>query len=164
MKQHEVTHEPYQPWCRACVQFRARQDKHASEARHADTSRPTLSADFGYFSRRPDDKDKLTCLFLHDRFSKACYAIPTERKGGASLTHMVTEAARFAMWLGHKSLQLRCDNENAIVALCTSLQKVLRGLGVDVIRDTVLVESHQSNGPAEQVVEIVRQHAAVLMS
>ena len=77
---------------------------------------------------------------------------------------MVTEAAGFVVWLGHRKLKLRSDNEPAVVAVCTSLQKALRGLGLDVIKDTTPVESHQSNGPVEQTVEIVRQHAAVLMS
>ena len=43
------------------------------------------------------------------------------------------------------------------------LLKALRNLGVDVSRDNSPVESHQSNGPVEQVVGSIRQHAAVLM-
>ena len=41
--------------------------------------------------------------------------------------------------------------------------KSLRNLGIDVSRDNAPVESHQSNGPVEQVVCSVRQHAAALM-
>ena len=162
IRQRELTHEPFQPWCKACVQFRARQDKHPEHA-HSGTSKSTVSFDFGYFSRETDEKDRLTCLFLRDHHTKACYAIPTERKGGPSLTCMVTEAARFIVRLGHRSVKLRCDNENAITAVKNSLQKVLRGLGIEAIKDTVPIDSHQSNGPVEQTVEIVGQHAAVLM-
>ena len=164
VKQHELTHEPFQPWCKTCVRFRARQDKHPSEHQHADSGRATISMDFGYFSREPEAEDQLTCLFLKDRFTQAVHAIPTARKGRPSLTHMVTEAARFVIWLGHRKVKLRSDNEPSIVAVSNALQKALRGLGLDVSKDTTPVDSHQSNGPVEQTVEIVRQHAAVLMS
>ncbi|CAE7716237.1 RE1 [Symbiodinium sp. CCMP2592] len=166
--QHVLTHEPYQPWCDACVKFRGRQDRHPSEASHDPGSRSVLSFDFGYCSREADDgvreaKDRLTVLFLHDRHTKAVHAIPTAQKGGSSLSHLVTESARFAIWLGHRSLRLRCDNEPAILAVQAGLLKALRNLGVDVSKDTAPVESHQSNGPVEQVVGSIRQHAAVLM-
>ena len=165
---HELTHEPYQPWCDACVKFRGRQGQHSSEASHDPGSRSVLSFDFGYCSREADDgpreaKDRLTVLFLHDRHTKAVHAIPTAQKGGSSLSHLVTEAARFAIWLGHRSLRLRCDNEPAILAVQAGLLKALRNLGDDVSRDNSPVESHQSNGPVEQVVGSIRQHAAVLM-
>ena len=165
---HELTHEPYQLWCDACVKFRGRQDQHSSEASHDPGSRSVLSFDFGYCSREADDgpreaKDRLAVLFLHDRHTKAVHAIPTAQKGGSSLSHLVTEAARFAIWLGHRSLRLRCDNEPAILAVQAGLLKALRNLGVDVSRDNSPVESHQSNGPVEQVVGSIRQHAAVLM-
>ncbi|CAE7250077.1 unnamed protein product, partial [Symbiodinium sp. CCMP2456] len=166
--QHALTHEPYAPWCDTCVRFRGRQDQHATEASHGDGSRSVLSFDFGYCSREaPDDgkeaRDRLTVLFLHDRRTKAVHAIPTLQKAGSSLTHLVTEAARFAVWTGHRSLGFRCDNEPAILAFQTGLLKALRNLGLDVSRDNSPIESHQSNGPVEQVVCSVRQHAAALM-
>ena len=55
-------------------------------------------------------------------------------------------------------------SESSIVAVSNALQKALRGLGLDVSKDTTPVDSRQSNGPVEQTVEIVRQRAAVLMS
>ncbi|CAE7215048.1 unnamed protein product [Symbiodinium sp. CCMP2456] len=166
--QHSLTHEPYAAWCDTCVRFRGRQDKHPTEAQHGDGSRSVVSFDFGYCSRENSDdaaeaRDRLTVLFLHDRHTKAVHAVPTAQKGGSSLTHLVTEAARFVLWTGHRSLRLRCDNEPAILAVQTGLLKALRNLGVDVSRDNSPIESHQSNGPVEQVVCSVRQHAAALM-
>ena len=64
IRQHELTHEPFQAWCRTCVKFRARQDKHQSEHQRADTGRTTISMDFGYLSREPEAEDQLTCLFF----------------------------------------------------------------------------------------------------
>ena len=166
--QHSLTHEPYAPWCDVCVRFRGRQDKHPTEFSHSEGSRSVLSFDFGYCSRESGDdgqeaRDRLTVLFLHDRQSKAVHAIPALQKAGSSLTHLVTEASRFVLWTGHRSLRLRCDNEPAILAVQTGLMKSLRNLGIDVSRDNAPVESHQSNGPVEQVVCSVRQHAAALM-
>ena len=52
---------------------------------------------------------------------------------------MVTEAARFVVWLVHRKVKLRTDNEPSIVAVCNALQKALRGLGLDVIKDSRLL-------------------------
>ena len=162
---HALTHEPYAPWCETCVRFRGRQDGHPTEAAHGAGDRSVLSFDFGYCSRESGDdaKDRLTVLFLHDRRTKAVHAIPAAQKGGSSLSYLVTEAARFAIWLGHRSLRLRCDNEPSVLAVQSGLLKALRNLGIDVSKDNSPIESHQSNGPVEQVVGSVRQHAAVLM-
>ena len=168
VEQHVLTHEPYQAWCETCVQFRARQNQHASEAAHDPGSRSVVSFDFGYCSRLKgdrarEDKDRLTVLFLHDRHTKAVYAVPTAQKGGPSLSHLITESARFIIWLGHRSVRLRCDNEPSIMAVQNGLMRTLRNLGVDASKDNSPIESHQSNGPAEQVVGWVRQHAAVFI-
>ena len=149
---HALTHEPYAPWCETCVRFRGRQDGHPTEVVHGAGDRSVLSFDFGYCSRESGDdaKDRLTVLFVHDRHTKAVHAVPAAQKGGSSLSYLVTEAARFAIWLGHRSLRLRCDNEPSALAVQSGLLKALRNLGIDVSKDNSPIESHQSNGPVEQ--------------
>ena len=91
---HELTHEPFQPWCKACVRFRARQDKHPSEHQHADSGRTTISMDFGYLSREPEAEDQLTCLFLKDRFTQ--FLLP-EKGDQASRTWSLKQQG---LWFG----------------------------------------------------------------
>ena len=164
--QHELTHEPYRPWCATCVAHRARQDQHASVADHEGSSAATISIDYGFLSRSGEsDRNKLTVLFAHDRHSKAVCAIPTPRKGGqAALSFMTTELSRFILWLGYPEIRLRSDNENSVVAVVDSVRKVLRNLGVEVHKDSVPIDAHQANGPVEQALQSVRQLACTLMS
>ena len=165
VKQHQLTHEPYKPWCKVCVAHRARQDQHASVADHEGSSASVISIDFGFLSRTESDRNKLTVLFAHDRHSKAVCAIPTPRKGGqAALSHMTTELSRFILWLGYPSIRLRSDNENSVVAVVDSVRKVVRSQGVEVLKDSVAIDAHQANGPVEQALQSVRQLACTLMS
>ena len=54
---HALTHEPYEPWCELCVQFRARQDKHpVSDGTRSSSS--LVSFDFGFASRTADSSNK----------------------------------------------------------------------------------------------------------
>eukprot|EP00435_Cladocopium_sp_Y103_P032117 s3208_g8.t1 len=93
---HNLTHEPYKPWCSLCVQYRARQDPHPVSS-HAASGHSLLSMDFGYCSRKEDESDKQTCPFLHDRATKLMRAVPAPQKGARSLRHLVTEATRFVV-------------------------------------------------------------------
>ena len=67
-KAHASTHEPYEPWCELCVQFRARQDKHpVSDGTRSPSS--LVSFDFGFASRTADSSNKVAFLACHDRDS-----------------------------------------------------------------------------------------------
>ncbi|CAE7655231.1 RE1 [Symbiodinium sp. CCMP2592] len=144
-----------------------RREHQVDHTLRSETSRTVVSLDFGYCCRdatgEPNAKDRLTVLFMHDRHTKAVHAIPTAQKGGSSLNHLVTEAARFVIWLGHRSLRISADNEPSIVSVQNCLLKALRNLGIDASKDNSPIESHQSNGAVEQVVGGVRVHAACLM-
>ena len=163
--QHQLTHEPYKPWCKVCVAHRARQNKHPSIAEHESSAASVVSFDFGFLSRTDGDRNKLTVLFVHDRYSRAVCAIVTPRKGGqGALSHMSTEMSRFILWLGHPSVRLRCDNENSVMAVGDAVRKILRNLGVEVTKDTVAIDDHQANGPVEQALQGVRQLACTFMT
>ena len=124
-----------------------------------------VSFDFGFLSRTDGDRNKLTVLFVHDRYSRAVCAIATPRKGGqGALSHMSTEMSRFILWLGHPSVRLRCDNENSVMAVGDAVRKILRNLGVEVTKDTVAIDDHQANGPVEQALQGVRQLACTFMT
>ena len=76
---HNLTHEPYEPWCELCVANRARQDGHKL-CTHESSSHSVISFDFFYCTRMKDESDKLTVLVVSDRGTRLCLALPTQQK------------------------------------------------------------------------------------
>ena len=105
----------------------------------------------------------MTVLFVADRQTKCLHAIPAKSKAGSSLSHLVTELTRFVSWLGHNEVRLRCDNENPVRVVAEGVKKACCGCGIRVQSDTTPIDSHESNGPAEQAVQALRQQACILM-
>ena len=161
-RKHFLTHEPFQPWCQACVSFRARQDRHVESLPHTGREDSVVSIDWGFLNRVANE-NKLTVLFVHDRQTKCVHAIPVPGKSKSSLSFVCTELGRFILWLRHQSVLIRCDNEPAVTAVASATAKILRSQGVQVTIDTTPVGSHASNGPVEQTVQSVRQLACVLI-
>ena len=162
VENHSLTHEPFQPWCPLCVQYRARQDPHPSSD-HTSSGHSLLSMDFGFCSRHEDESDKQTCLFLHDRATKMMAAVPTPQKGGRSLQHLVTEATRFVMGTQHKEIAIRSDREPSILAVVDGVKRSCRNMGITVHDEGAPVHDHQANGAAEVTVQVLRQKAGLLV-
>ena len=53
--EHEILHEPYRSWCRACVAGRGRSDGHFTWT-NAEKQFPVIGMDYGYLKERPDEK------------------------------------------------------------------------------------------------------------
>eukprot|EP00435_Cladocopium_sp_Y103_P038920 s137_g10.t1 len=162
IENHSLTHEPFQPWCSLCVQYRARQDPHPVSS-HTSSGHSLLSMDFGFCSRMEDESDKQTCLFLHDRDTKLMAAVPTPQKGGRSLQHLVTEATRFVMGTQHKELAIRSDREPSILAVVDGVKRSCRNMGITIHDEGAPVHDHQANGAAEVTVQVLRQKAGLLI-
>lgn len=111
---HALTHQPYKAWCEYCVANRARQDSHP--AAHAKAGSSIVSFDYGYVTRLEDEQNKLTCLFIHDQFTKMVHAAFSEEKADKSLKFFCTELVRFILYLGHSSVTLRSDNEPSFIS------------------------------------------------
>ena len=159
---HALTHYPFQPWCPVCVAFRSRQDRHPSVTDHSGSAVSVVSFDYGFLGLEAAG-DQMTVLFVADRQTKCLHAIPAKSKAGSSLSHLVTELTRFVSWLGHNEVRLRCDNENPVRVVAEGVKKACRGCGIRVQSDTTPIDSHESNGPAEQAVQALRQQACILM-
>ena len=160
-KAHSLTHQPYKQWCEYCIANRARQDPHP--AAHAKAGSSIVSFDYGYITRLEGEQNKLTCLFIHDQFTKMVHAVPTEQKADRSLKYLCTELVRFVLYLGHSSVTLRSDNEPSQLSLIAATRKSLRSFGVECHVETVPVGSHASNGAAESTVNVIRQLSNTLM-
>ena len=159
---HKLTHEPYEDWCEECVAHRARQDKHP-RADHSHSSHSVVSFDFGFASRL-EDEPKISILCVHDRDTGLIHAVPSLTKGGKYFNYLTTELTRFIVMTQHREVGLRCDGEPATKALMESVAKTCKGLGIKVHLEPVVIGSHQSNGAAEKVVDVVRSLANTLIS
>eukprot|EP00434_Breviolum_minutum_P037111 symbB.v1.2.032893.t1/scaffold4013.1/size46388/4 len=159
---HNLTHEPYEDWCEECVANRARQDKHP-RADHSHSSHSVVSFDFGFASRL-EDEPKIAILCVHDRDTGLIHAVPSLTKGGKYFNYLTTELTRFIVMTQHREVALRCDGEPSTKALMESVAKTCKGLGIKVYFEPVVIGSHQSNGAAEKVVDLVRSLANTLIS
>ena len=158
---HELTHQPFQAWCEFCVANRARQDPHLPSKRVSSAS--IVSFDFGYVTRLEGERDKLTILFIHDQHSKMMHAVPTEHKGGKSMSYLCTETTRFVLHLGHRDVIIRADNEPSTVSLGNAVIKALRAFGVGCKPEFTAFGNHQANGGAESTVNVLRQLAMTFL-
>ena len=87
---------------------------------HEESGLIVVSIDFGYCSRTDGDHN-LTFLVAHDRATKFIHCIPTEHKGGKSLTYLTTELVRFMVFLGHQVVALRAGSKPATISLVDSI-------------------------------------------
>ena len=176
VRDHQLTHIPYQQWCEACVQGKARPDSHvASPERRTERSITRLSFDLSFTGRdhraggppRLVDADevwseKIVVLNCHDSATGMVAAIPVRRKG--DIHYMAREVAKFARSLGVGELELHCDNEPTMLQLLSLLQRTLIKLGLVVTTSTSKPRDHGGNAYAEQTVHRVRQNAMVLLA
>ena len=179
-RDHELTHQPYQEWCPACIAARARPDAHRTDVHKVvDKAVTSLSFDLSYTGKDFDQtgkprlveprlvdveegwKEKLIVLNAHDSHTGAVLAVPLSRKGDTK--YMARELSRFAMSLGIGELQLQCDNEPTMLQVLALTQRALMGLGLKVTTRTSKPQDHGSNALVEQTVHRVRQMAMTLI-
>ena len=174
---HEVTHQPYMPWCEACIASRAVQDAHPSAVEPDDDVQDmaVIQCDFMYPGNEADEEksadapgadeaegSKWPMLVAADKHSHALLCVPVEQKGGSSLARMVQELYNFILRVSSTAVTIQGDQEPA-------LQAVLRG--VQQMRDrqqfrTVLRQTEKgqpmSNGRAERAVRTIKEMARTL--
>ena len=86
VEQHELTHIPFRPWCRACVRGRGRADQHRLKSDHPGTV-PLVSMDYmflgppGTVADAATGSDKLPILVVRDRWTKNIWAFACPSKG-----------------------------------------------------------------------------------
>ena len=174
-REHELTHQPYQEWCEACIAARARPDAHRTDVHKVvDKAITSLSFDLSYTGKEFDPtgkpklvdveeswKEKLIVLNGHDAHTGAVFSLPLQRKGDTK--YMARELSRFAMGLGIGELQLYCDNEPTMLQVLALTQRALMGCGLKVTTSTSKPQDHGSNALVEQTVHRVRQMAMTLI-
>eukprot|EP00435_Cladocopium_sp_Y103_P058316 s3048_g20.t1 len=168
IKQHLLTHTPYAAWCESCVQGKGRAERHeADPSRLQDRELPSLSFHFAYTGRSCESVDvdsttaKLTTLVFHDSHSGAVHCVLVFAKSQSK--HMVMEAVRFLQFLGHSDICLRCDQEPAVLAVQSLLQRTWQRLGHRAVIENSKLLDHASNSWVEKAVDNVRNMSSVLL-
>ena len=70
---------------------------------------------------------------------------------------------KFILGLGYPEIELRCDNEGAMLQLQRLVQKCLLKNEMKVTCATSWVGDHADNAWVEQTVQRLRQHAMVIL-
>ena len=139
---HELTHTPFQKWCEICVSVKSRRDRRTPIFQEAVEPKQVV----------------LVCL---DRMTGMSRAIPLPTK--EATFYAAKEVCAFIAYLGHSTVSLKSDNEQAMLSL---QQKVARARGKHGFK-TFLVNSqlydHETNGAVERMIQSIRNGSTVLL-
>ena len=132
---HEVTHQPYMPWCEACVASRA--DAHPSAVEPDDDVQDmaVIQCDFMYPGNEADEEKSADApgadeaegskwLVAADKHSHALLCVPVEQKGGSSLARMVQELYNFILRVSSTAVTIQGDQEPALQAVLRGVQQM----------------------------------------
>ena len=157
---HEITHLPYRPWCRHCVEGRGRSRYHSQHLEDRSGETPVVGMDFASLGPRETVIDReeesahdqlVPFLAINDRVSKARAAIAIPTKSVAD-TYARDKTLKTLEGWGRTDVVLRCDQEDAIRAL-------RRGVAEARIHSTIPedapVGEHQANGDVESAIGVI---------
>ena len=80
---HNVTHNPYRPWCPICVEARGKEEAHRKQKAQGDPLKPTVAIDYKTFGQEIEVDDKATALVVKDSATKMNFAHLCEKKGSS---------------------------------------------------------------------------------
>eukprot|EP00971_Amphidinium_carterae_P328280 6460072-Amphidinium_carterae.1 len=151
-RQHEVLHEPYRSWCGFCVASRGIADRHVAQHRDEDAI-ASIGLDYAYLDggEGAERTGIFPVLVGRDTLTRWCLAALLPCKGTGH-PHCVKETVKQILATGHTVLELRSDNESAILDLKTKVAVELRKHGVDVRLTESAIGDSNGNGLAESAV------------
>ena len=156
---HFVTHQPYAPWCQACIASRAKEDPYKSSENKEDIGKSVTQIDFCYtytgdedrLDGKTPDKEFGTCLIVTGSDTKAIHAVPVPSKGTASLKTITEEIIRFSCLqnASRDSCIFQADSERATRQILRSVQQVRSMLGLTTEIRLTGAGQHASNGQVD---------------
>ena len=111
-EEHDATHLPSRPWCRICIEARAKEQGHmrVNEDRKNEGV-PTLSIDYAFIDHE-EDAEKNSIVVMKDHRTRYVFSHVIDVKGGQSM--VVNKLLEDIQSLGYKTVAIQCDAENAI--------------------------------------------------
>ena len=165
VEEHRIRgHIPYRSWCRWCVEARATGEQHRGRPDERLVSRFSFDYLFITKSRKylssselqQGDEVELKVLVAKDSSTKAIFGHVVPCKGSDEEGYAVGLLVDDIRFLGHKKLELKSDNEKAILKV---LKDSLTSLRFEVADADTLQEEHavpydsNTNGDAENAVK-----------
>lgn len=112
-RSHDLTHWPYRSWCKICVQCLARDDPHLRQVEQDIIGGlQRVSIDYKELATLKDKK--VTALICRDKWSKSLAGFLTSAKGSHDV---VEKVVRLIDSLGYRDVEIKSDNENAIMSV-----------------------------------------------
>ena len=79
--EHNVTHQPFQRWCKICNEARGKEDPHARDQEGIRDGIPEIGADYDHYGDKEDSEKKTLTMVMKDRISGAIFGNVCEKKG-----------------------------------------------------------------------------------
>ena len=119
-EQHEVSHWPFQEWCKECVQGRGICSPHRCRDKIKQIHEtPTIVMDYCFPEGRPkknegeEPKKTFTVLALTEQISGNTYCSIVPKKGTSY--GIVAKIVNWIEEMGHEKIIVKCDNEPSIL-------------------------------------------------
>ena len=125
-EEHDVSHVPCRPSCRFCVMGRGLERRHLTQSGDRDDDRPTVFADYGYFSG-----DSAPLSVAKDRRTGMTFVAAVSMKGGGD-PHAARLLAKWIDGLGCQEVTVRTDGEPSICELIRRVRE-LRAQGTTTV-------------------------------
>ena len=153
-ERHNATHLPYRPWCKICVQAKAKEDPHYKRTdEELQNGIPEFAIDYASMSEAKDKSDRVRMLIGKDRWTKKFLCCKVECKGTED-ENVVNNVAIAIENLGYTRIALVTDGEPAILQVQTAIQKK-RAPMITVPRNPPAYDP-QANGFVERAVGEVK--------
>ena len=151
VREHNLTHLPFRPWCTACVRGRGKCEPHRRQTGQQSDLYPVFSMDYIAEHQAP-------VLVLFDRRSKGHWAhsLPCKGVGHPYAQWAVTRNLRMT---GYRRIVLKSDNESSLVALARAIKGEWDG---EIALENSPRYESRSNGEIERAIQTVSGLARTL--
>ena len=168
LERHQATHTPFAAWCKHCIAARAVRHRHPSKGRKArivpdiETGKGPIkvSLDYMYLHERQGKYRESACnpphMIVIDHKHGRCWAYRVPNKGILEEAHWLPERIVQDLdniGLGHERIQLKTDQEPAIVTVQRTIQELRPG----IIPTNSPVGESECNGRIENTIRRVQE-------
>ena len=149
VEEHAMTHCPYRPWCRICVEAQGKEDPHVS-IHECSEEILRFSMDYKEMSEYVNERKRIiTTLIMREHASTMTAAYVVEAKGSIEQAKRILE---FVESFGHDKVSLKSDNEDAIKVL---RDEIIHLRKAQIIPAGSVPHHPETHGVAEEAVQDV---------